>query len=206
MQFGYLIWKNGKFNKLVFHLTVDKSQNITSAGMPGLKGKAPHWPCYRKLNFFHALLPKQVSVSSLSDNINPFTQWIIDTKLSMHSNTVQLVGPLNWPNITYASWGIIDSVSIVTNFKFPVPKPYPTSLVLDKTIVFVHTKAISQNGSHYVNSRLPPKMQYLKITHHYYGGMSAKYLKETHDRFISNSNPCSILFVMKGAATVSICF
>lgn len=121
----------------------------------------------------------------------------------MRPNKVRLAGTLNRANICYASRDIVDSITNIKNLKFLVPKPYPAGLILNRTMVFVDAKALSHAGSHYINSRLPPEMQHLKISRYYHSGMSAEYLRQTYEKFVSDSDPCSILFATKGAATVS---
>lgn len=202
-RFGYSIRKNKKLNNSITHLTVDESQNIASSGMPGPNGEAPHRPNYGKLDLFRTLLPKRSSVSSVSATINPFIRRIIDSKLAMRANKVRFVGTLNRINVCYASRDIVDSINNHKNLKFLIPIPYPPGLVINRTMVFVDTQAISNAASRYTNSRFPLEMQNLKIAKHYHSGMSSRYLQETYDSFVSDSDPCSILFATKGAATVS---
>jgi superfamily II DNA helicase RecQ len=116
-------------------------------------GEDPWRPAYGNLNKFRALLPHSVSVSALTATANPYMEGVIKTKLTLHSNLVKILDPLNWLNITYATLDMVDSPSNFNNFNILIPADFNMQMTLKPTLVFSTSKtwlAMSQDTSIYI--------------------------------------------------------
>ena len=183
---------------------VDEAHIIASAGVPGTYGEDPWRPAYGSLDKFRALLPHSMSVSALTATANPYVEGVIKSKLALRSNVVKILGPLNRPNITYATLDIVDSPSNFNNFNFLIPVDYNVKMTLEPTLVFFDTQNMARDISRYINTRLGPEHQGRGIAKHYHSGMSAEYLQKAYDSFASDSGTCMILCATKGASTVCV--
>ena len=203
-RFGRAIRKNKRFNQSISHVSVDEAHVIASAGMPGDNGESAARPAYNGLDSFRVLLSNSTSFSALSATVNPYVDTVISKKLALRSNTVKLCGSLNRPNMTYATIDVVDSLANFNNLNFLVPQPYHPPMLQQPTIVFFDTQNMAHDGARYINSRYPVALQELRFCRHYHSGMSAEYLQQTYDDFISESGNCLILCATRGASTVSL--
>ena len=112
--------------------------------------------------------------------------------------------PSSWPNISYVSLDIVDTVSNFWNHDFLVPDLYHPPMILQKTMVFFDTQCMSCNTSHYINSKFLKVHQDLGISSHHHSGMSAEYLEQTYNDFVLDTNNCLIFCATRGASMVCI--
>jgi superfamily II DNA helicase RecQ len=202
-HFGRTIRKNKTFNQSILHVSVDEAHVIASPGMPGNNGKSATRPAYNRLDSFRVLLSNSTSFSTLSATVSPYVDTIISKKLALHSNTVKLCDSLNRPNMTYATIDMVDSLANFNNLNFLVPQHYHPPMLQQPTIVFFDTQNMARDGARYINSRYPAALQELHFCRHYHSDMSAEYLQQTYDDFISESDNCLILYATRGASTTS---
>ena len=203
-RMGRTLRKNKNFIKKIAHVSVDESHVVASAGMPGINGEAPYRPAYGHLDSFRLLLPKSTSFSALSATITPYVERLLQKKLALRPNNITLRAGLNRPNISYASLDIVDTVSNFRNLDFLVPDLYHPPMILQKTMVFFDTQNMSRDASRYINSKFLKVHQDLGISRHYHSGMSAEYLEQTYNDFVSDTGNCLIFCATKGASTVRI--
>lgn len=201
---GRTLRQNKKSVKRISHVSVDESHVVASAGMPGTNGEPPYRPAYGRLDAIRLLLSKSTSFSALSATITPYVERLLQKKLALRPDTVTLRAGLNRPNISYASLDIVDTVSNFRNLDFLVSNSYHPPMLVQKTMVFFDTQNMSRDASRYINSKFPKIYQDLGISRHYHSGMSAEYLEETYNSFVSDTGNCLIFCATKGASTVCI--
>lgn len=203
-RFGRAIRKNKAFNRSISHVYVDEAHVIASAGVPGASSEDPFRPAYGGLDKFRPLLSHSTSVSALTATATPYVEALIKIKLALRPNLVKIIGPLNRPDLTYATLDIVDSPSNFKNVEFLVPPKYQPGDALEPTLIFFDTQNMSREVARYLNVFFGPDHRGQSIVRHYHSGMSKEYLQQTYDSFASDTGSCMIFCATKGASTVCI--
>jgi superfamily II DNA helicase RecQ len=195
---------NSKLSKLVKRVHIDEAHNIYTAGMP-LYGQPAFCPAWGQLGELRLFLSKNTPFQALSGTLPRHIIRCVEDKLLFPSDYVQIHLTLNRPNITYATYPIIGSLSNYRNLQFLIPEhrgcPFDPKRI-PKTIIFHDNLQEVTNAANFLNSLLPETMRHLRIAKHYHSVMSKEYLEQTFQDFASPDGMTRITCATSGASTV----
>ncbi|KAF8158781.1 P-loop containing nucleoside triphosphate hydrolase protein [Mycena galopus ATCC 62051] len=186
------------FVSKISRVSVDEAHNIKTAGTV-INGRPAFRPAWGGLGEVRARLPKTTSWQALSATIPSFIHRTIRQSLGFMPDALSIKVSINRQNLIYASHKLVDGCANYRNLDCIIPQPFHPPMRLPKLVIFHGKKAETSNYAQYLNSRLPPSFQKLRICRHYHSDMSPEYLQQTYDDFANADGSVLILHATSGA-------
>ncbi|EPQ53881.1 P-loop containing nucleoside triphosphate hydrolase protein [Gloeophyllum trabeum ATCC 11539] len=190
-RFAGLMQKQ-RFVKKISHVYVDEAHHIYTAGMKkhGEPAFRPAWGALGKLT---AILTKGTAIQMLSATLPKHILDACRRTFAMPPDMPLFRGPLLRPNLAFATMTLSGNLQNFHNLDFLIPATYDSQRTLDKTIIFIDDRLMTDALATYINNNLPGPSRNSGIAKHYHGGVSEPYLKQVYDDFASPNGTCRIL-------------
>ncbi|KAJ7771319.1 P-loop containing nucleoside triphosphate hydrolase protein, partial [Mycena maculata] len=170
------------FVSKVARVAVDEAHNIQTAGSV-IDGRPAFRPAWGGLGEVRTKPPKSTTFQALSATMPGYIYRTIHQNLAFRSDSLVIRASINRANIIYATHVLVDGRKNLKNLDCIIPQPFHPPMRLPRIVTFHGEKPETSNLSEYLNSRLPPAFQKLRICRHYHSDMSPEYLEDTYASF-----------------------
>jgi superfamily II DNA helicase RecQ len=189
------------FQKRIVRINIDEAHFFYTAGLPlyGQPAFRPAWGMLAELkiilrrtilwHLFSATFPKHILTAVTENLLKPSFRYI------HHSS--------NRPNIMYATHEVATKIDDPHNYECFLTFPFDLESQ-PHVLIFVDDKALAAKITNHLDRCLPEQYRGKGIIKHYHSAMSAAYLEQTHNDFISPTGTCRILVSTSGESVVSV--
>ena len=194
--------RDRKFVNRIKRLQIDEAQTIYTAGIA--KHNQPSFrPAYGKFDVIRLLLPKTTTVMAFSTTFPPHIFNVVKKKMTILPNHIFIQRSRNRPNVTYATYEAVGSLTDFRNLSFLLPANFNfhPPMQIPPTVIFHDDIKECSNAARFVENLLPIPLRNLGLVKHYHGLMSQDYLERTYQEF--QAGLCRILHTYPGMESVS---